>query len=578
MLVYGLRTRFPKFLASAGIGAAVIGCTSSGTHSPVAEQAYRAPGALDQNATFTPPWDSDASAGRTGAPLPLEGNSNQSDVRHVQHTETVEGASRFQDVPLEAAQRTGNKSEDQLQPIASTHRTETPLPPPAPEGNEGAANAFSDGLFENTQKLPIDLATALQVTAGQNPQVGYAQQRIQEAYAQHRSAEVLWVPSIRAGVNYNKHDGTIQNVEGEIVENSRSSVYTGFGAQAVGAGSPAVPGLAMNFHVRDAIFQPRITEQVLGARQQASRATMNDTLLETALRYVDLLEAIQILAVAQESLENAEQLSELTKSFAESGQGLQADADRAMTELSVRQIEARRAAENVRVASVRLARVLSQQDQSQMLVPREPALVPIEMVAPATPLSELVATGLSNRPELAESRYLVGAAVQRLRRECYAPLVPSVLLGLSYGGNGGSPNSTIQDFGDRVDFDAVAFWEIRNLGFGEQTARSESRSRVEQARWRQVQVMDRVASEIAEAHAQVEARKSQIELAKVGITTAEASYRRNTERIRDGQGLPIETLQSIQALDAARRQYVRTVADYNRAQFQLHRALGWPIQ
>lgn len=212
------------------------------------------------------------------------------------------------------------------------------------------------------------------------------------------------------------------------------------------------------------------------------------------------------------------------------------------------------------------------------LVPQEPALIPIDLVNPNAQLPELVATGLSNRPELAESRFLVGEAIQRLRRDCLAPLIPSVLLGLSYGGNGGSPTSTITDFDDRIDFDAAAYWEVRNLGLGERSIRRESRARVEQARWRQVQAMDEVASDVAEAHAQVVARHSQIELAQAGITAARNSYRRNAERIRDGQGLPIETLQSIQALDQAQREYIRAVADYNRAQFQLHRALGWPVE
>jgi outer membrane protein TolC len=190
----------------------------------------------------------------------------------------------------------------------------------------------------------------------------------------------------------------------------------------------------------------------------------------------------------------------------------------------------------------------------------------------------LVATGLSTRPELAESRFLVGAAVERLRREQNAPLVPSVLLGLSYGGNGGGLGSEIDNFGDRMDFDAVAYWELRNLGFGEQAARNEARSRVNQARWRQVQVMDNVASDIAEAYAQVVSRREQITLAQAGITAARESYRRNNERIQDALGLPIEALQAISALDNAQRQYVRSVADYNRAQFRLQRALGWPVQ
>jgi outer membrane protein TolC len=435
----------------------------------------------------------------------------------------------------------------------------------------------AESIPRATASLPIDLSTALQITAGQNPEVAYARQRIQEAFNQLKAAEVLWVPSLRTGVNYNKHEGRIQDVAGNIIDTSRGSVYTGLGAQAVGAGSPAVPGVIMNFRVADAVFQPRITERVLAASRQASRATTNDTLLDAALAYMDLLEALQYGAVANATLENIRRLADLTGEFARTGQGLQSDADRAQAELSARSVEARRALEAVQVASIRLARLLSQ-DPSVFLAPQEPALVPIDFVPLDCALPELIATGLSNRPELAESRFLVGAAVERLRREQNAPLIPSVLLGLSYGGNGGGLGSDIDNFGDRLDFDAVAFWEIRNLGFGEQAARGEARSRVEQARWQQVQAMDQVASDVAEAHTQVLARHDQINLSESGITSARESYRRNSERIREGQGLPIETLQAIQALDQAQRQYVRSVADYNRSQFRLQRALGWPVQ
>lgn len=469
-----------------------------------------------------------------------------------------------------ALERAGN---DVPLAFAATQATDAFLPTPPPRETVTVPEAVPG--MENA--VPINLATALQIVAGQNPQVGFAQQRIQEAFAQLRSAEVLWVPSIRAGVNYNKHEGRIQDVQGNIIETSRGSIYTGFGAQAVGAGSPAVSGLLMNFHLRDALFQPEIAERVLGARQQATRATTNDTLLETAIAYMDLLEALQTKAVADETLANVERLAELTASFAETGQGLRADADRAMTELAVRKVEVQRATENVRVASARLSRLLSH-DQSQPLMPLEPVLFPIVLVPEHLSVNELVSVALSNRPELAESQFLVGEAVQRLRRERYAPFVPSVLLGLSYGGNGGGLGSDINNFGDRLDFDAAAYWEIRNLGLGEQAARNAARARLEQARWQQVQVMDRIASDVAEAEAQVSARREQIELTQEGITAARNSYERNAQRIQEGQGLPIETLQSIQALDQIQRQYVRSVADYNRAQFRLQRALGWAVQ
>jgi outer membrane protein TolC len=199
------------------------------------------------------------------------------------------------------------------------------------------------------------------------------------------------------------------------------------------------------------------------------------------------------------------------------------------------------------------------------------------MIAEDASTQELVAIGLSCRPELAESRWLVQEAVDRLNRERHAPLLPSVLLGASYGGFGGGLGSDIENFGDRFDIDAAAFWEIRNLGHGEAGARNAARARVDQARYRQIQLMDQVAGEVAEVHTQVLARKRQLETAEQGVRSATASYQRNLARIRDAQGLPLEVLQSLQALDQSRRQYLRVIAGYNEAQFRLQRALGWAI-
>ncbi len=155
-----------------------------------------------------------------------------------------------------------------------------------------------------------------------------------------------------------------------------------------------------------------------------------------ALAYLDLLRAFEQKAIAEETLCNAQQLAQLTADFARTGQGSRADADRAETELAVRRNDVLRADESTRVASAHLAELLNL-DATQVLVPQEPGIVPLGLVPPEIPLRQLVTQGMSNRPELAESRELVCAAVQRLEREQFAPLVPSVLLGVSCGGFGG---------------------------------------------------------------------------------------------------------------------------------------------
>ncbi len=89
--------------------------------------------------------------------------------------------------------------------------------------------------------------------------------------------------------------------------------------------------------------------------------------------------------------------------------------------------------------------------------------------------------------------------------------------------------------------------------------------------------MDQVAREVTEARAQVELRQQQIGTAKQLVRLANDSYDQNLIRIKNGQGLPIETLQSVQALLQSRRELLRTLTDYNSSQFTLQRAMGWPV-
>jgi outer membrane protein TolC len=450
----------------------------------------------------------------------------------------------------------------------------SPAASPIPEQIDVRGAKSLDG---DRPSLPLDLANALGLTQAQNPRVAFAQAQIAQSLAVHNAARAMWLPSIRTGGNYNKHEGQIQRVEGENITVSRGAAYGGLGAFAVGAGSPAIPGVYAMFHTTDAIFQRRITGYALEAREFQATATMNDQLLETALAYLALLEAAQRRAIAGETLEHGEQLARLTSEFARTGAGNEADADRATAALALLKNEIVRAEEAQAVASARVAQQLSS-DPTVLIVPQEDNVVPIDLVPLDTmAMGDLVATGLSNRPELAASRSLVGEAVNRLKREENAPWLPSILLGMSYGGFGAGLGGQITRGGDRFDFDGVAWWELRNLGAGEKAARDNARAQIQQARMQEVQTMDVVAREVVETYSQVQARQRQIAVAKEGIAAAQRSYERNVERIRNIQGLPIEVLQSIQALDAARREYLRAVVDYNTAQFRLHRALGWPI-
>jgi outer membrane protein TolC len=424
--------------------------------------------------------------------------------------------------------------------------------------------------------VQLDLATALSMIGGTNPAVGFAQWRVQEAYAELERAETLWLPSIQAGVTFNRHDGNYQTSSGRIADVNRNSFQYGFGAGAIGAGTSPIPGISARFHAADAIFEPRIAEKNSWARGHAANATVNSQLLAVALAYNELLAAEQDVRVVEESRSRTSDLEKITSDFALTGQGLQADADRLLTALSLVDSRLITAKERAQVGSTRLAQALST-DATRRILPTEPVILPVNLVPSDLDSPSLITTGLGNRPELKEAQALVAAACEEFNRQKIAPFVPSVLLGLSTSGFGGGLGSNIKNVDGRLDMDAMMTWEIRSLGYGEKTARNATQARIQQAKFEKVRLMDQVAQEVASAAWQSQRRRERIAVAEKAIITAERSYTRNVDRIRHQNGLPIEVLQSIRALETAQLTYLSAVSEYNEAQYRLQWALGWPV-
>jgi len=551
------RPRFPALLALA----AATGCASDGPPSTRPRDAF-VPRAVQQ-------FSAEAITSTRGAKV-------AGDVSARPATSAVAAASAWKEDGWHSAGTEDVASRGDIVPVSQV--AEVP-PAPAAEGSESAPVVESDGRATTPVAggKPIDLGSALALVAGQNPQVNAARAQVREAYARSHRAEATWIPDLQAGVSYDRHDGTLQGVDGSIVDVNRSVLNGGFGAGATAAGTIPVPGLVMDFHAADAYFGPEISRRSAWASRHAVDAQMNDRLLDVALAYLALIEAEQRAAIARRTVADASDLVDVTDDFARTGQGLRADAERAATELRLRRNELARAEEDGTVASARLASLV-RLDPAERLVPVEAVPLPIDLVDAACGPRDLVAQALGTRPELRQQRALVEEAVQRLKREKYAPLVPSVLVGASYSGFGGGMGDHVGSFHDRADFDALAVWEVRNLGFGERAARDEAAARIDGARFRQLRQMDEVAREVVEAHAQVTARGPQIVEAEAAVASALRSYELSEQRIRDGQGLPIEAVQSVQALDAARREHLRAVTAYNEAQFRLHRALGWPVR
>src|ERR1051325_6693822 len=100
----------------------------------------------------------------------------------------------------------------------------------------------------------IDLETALRLAGVENPNIALAEEVVRARLAERMQARALLFPSLDAGANVRVHRGVLQTVNGTMFETNSQSLYYGFGADAKGSGTVAVPGLRLIAHLGDAVY------------------------------------------------------------------------------------------------------------------------------------------------------------------------------------------------------------------------------------------------------------------------------------------------------------------------------------
>jgi outer membrane protein TolC len=459
--------------------------------------------------------------------------------------------------------------------------TQYPLPGPAPK------------TILNPTEAPIDLGTALKMAGVENPELLLARERIAQAVAERQLAVAQLLPDLNLGTSYDTHNGVLQQAKGNILEVNRSAMYFGMGANAVAAGTVNIPGLFYNMNVGQTWYGFLISRQRVRTSEYNNEASRNDVLLRTCLAYVDLLGADGRRSIAARNREQATEVARLTAEFANAQQGRKADADRASVELKRRDIELIQAEGDTLSASARLCQIINL-DPSTKLKPIDGWVVPAPIVPDPIPLPELIAIAMLQRPELAARRSEVRTALYELSLAKVLPFAPNVILGYSAGGFGGGSNLISQpggfingsgqqvegprfgDFGGRTDFDLVVCWTFKNMGVGNWAMVKIADSRAKQSQFREIEMLNQVRAEVAEAHARVASRYLQIESAEKAVRAGIDAFNEDMTRIKGGQGLPLELVDSLRILCRARYEYLDSIINYNRAQFQLWVSLGRP--
>jgi outer membrane protein TolC len=456
---------------------------------------------------------------------------------------------------------------------------------------------------------PIDLRTALRLATTSNLDIAQARAVLDQAAAARQRAVSRVLPNVSGGATYLDHDGRIQKADGNILNSNRTSLAVG-----------ATPSLTLD--IADAVFLPLAARQAENAARAASVRVTNDTLLAVADAYIAMLRAQRRLARADLTLSfltdeqpspsraGSKGLYPLVRDVVEAGgkDALKSDLARLRVEILRRQEERAGLVQELRTASAELARLL-RLDPRMAFQPLDDRWGALPMPGNdwlAQEVEVLIDFALRNRPELAENLALVQFGAQRERGARYRPYLPQLQVSYFAGGFGGGPlrdprtkitqelngpidrpissTGTIGRFGHRSDLGVSMAWQLQGLGFGNYAELREARAVSAQAQIRLTAAQERVGAQVVQTRAAITQNGERLWTSWEALNDKDGkpagpvfeSVRLNFERIRGGEGRPLEALDSIRGLNDVLDAFANSLSDYDRTRFRLLVVLGVP--
>ena len=430
-------------------------------------------------------------------------------------------------------------------------------------------------------RFPINLATALRLSDARPLIVAAAQAGVWVAEAQLTRAKVIWVPTLNIGGDYLRHDGGGPDFNKGIMTAPSVNFFYGGG------------GLTGAISTTDAYFQPLVQRQVLNAAHWDIQSAKNDALMQTADAYFRVHQYRGTYAGALYAVERGRDLvgrvDQLSKEFVP-----KVEVDRARNMLADLEQRAVYDRQEWRVASADLTQVL-RLDPRAVVEPLEHDHTQITLIDPSRTLDDLMPVALTNRPELASHQAMVDAMMQSIRREKARPFVPNLYINgfqtpyemIQAGIFGLGPNSSLNQWRGRDDLSYQVMWQLDAFGIGNLARIKEQRGMQSMAIIEFFKTQDTVAGDVTRAQARVQSAAARVIQADRALRTAIITFNGNFEGLRQttrfGDVLvlvnrPQEAVFALQLMKLAFDEYFTTVAEYNRAQFELFHALGYPAR
>ena len=407
----------------------------------------------------------------------------------------------------------------------------------------------------NTKILPLSLDTVMHLAGDQNGQVRLARLRVEEANLRHASADRHWLPEMTIGPSYYRHEGGIQDFNGQFIRSSYGSTF--IGAELRG-----------RLDLRELTVKRIEAERSAVLRRGELSKLTSEQLLDAASTYVDLLAARTGEAIAKETEGRLENLLVQARKLASLDPGVNIEAVRAEAELESQKVLARKFREGSESAKLKLLYTLGLEQSSEVALLDE--ITMFRLIDENRPAEALVEEALRDGPGVAELARLL-AVVDRICAEadCNKKWIPALEVTLAEGGFGAGPGSR-SEWDHRFDAAVHLRWSINDLCGSREKLRLLDNQR-QQAHQTFQDLRARLDLGVRQALTELRSSQDQLALAMKHIAYAEESYRLSDSRLREnikGRS-PSEVLLATRSLFAARMSYLTALRDYDKAQIRL---------
>lgn len=406
----------------------------------------------------------------------------------------------------------------------------------------------------------IDLPTVLRLANAQNLDVQIAREKLKEARANRDSAKFQFLPSISPGISYRAHDDLIQTVEGKLIDVHKQSYAPG---ATIGG----------TWEIGDAIYKTLVAKQQQYAAEHRLEAQRQESAAVAAQNYFDLLFSQAAIGVAEDAIRISTNYEAQVRGAVGAGLTYKGDELRVRVQAERNRLLFSQAQEQQKLASVKLAQALHI-NPTNRLVAFDSDFIPLTVVSTNFGLSFLIEQALASRAEIEETKSLVAAAREGKKGAVYGPLIPSANAQVFAGGLGGDSDAGPSRFSNQEDYFLGLSWKIGPGGLFDKTRVRASEARLKTAQLNSEKIKDEITLQVVQAFLRVQSLGDQLDSVRQTVSLAEDSLKLTQLRKEFAVGIVLEAIQAEQDLTRARADYFRLVADFNKAQYALVRALG----